>query len=203
MGGEGIASSPVPFTLTLWKRLYSVFMVNYIYYIYLMVIYIQYMYYIIIPYKNIIYKTVVTYLQYIKIYNMGRPVVAHAFNPSTWKAEAGMKPPRWHHASFSVFMLLFLFCFVFWDRVSLYSPGCPGTLSVDQAGLELRYTLASASWVLGLKVWVTIPQSFLLLSYIIHLFDCLLEVPRQSPGCAHSSVSVEEEEIVFLSTVHV
>jgi hypothetical protein len=27
---------------------------------------------------------------------------------------------------------------VFRDRVSLYSPGCPGTHFVDQAGLELR-----------------------------------------------------------------
>jgi hypothetical protein len=26
-----------------------------------------------------------------------------------------------------------LFCFVFRDRVSLCSPGCPGTHSVDQA----------------------------------------------------------------------
>jgi hypothetical protein len=29
-----------------------------------------------------------------------------------------------------------LFAFVFRDRVSLCSPGCPGTHSVDQAGLE-------------------------------------------------------------------
>ncbi|GAB1297519.1 hypothetical protein APTSU1_001275500 [Apodemus speciosus] len=35
--------------------------------------------------------------------------------------------------------------------VSLYSPGCPGTHSVDQAGLELRDPPASASQVLGLK----------------------------------------------------
>jgi hypothetical protein len=27
---------------------------------------------------------------------------------------------------------------VLWDRVSLCSPGCPGTHSADQAGLELR-----------------------------------------------------------------
>jgi hypothetical protein len=38
------------------------------------------------------------------------------------------------------FLLLF-----FRDRVSLYSPGCPGTHSVDQAGLELRNLPASAS----------------------------------------------------------
>jgi hypothetical protein len=38
------------------------------------------------------------------------------------------------------------------DKVSLCSPGCPGTHSVDQAGLELRNPPASASQVLGLKV---------------------------------------------------
>jgi hypothetical protein len=40
----------------------------------------------------------------------------------------------------------------FQGRVSLCSPGCPGTHSVDQAGLELRNLPASASQVLGLKV---------------------------------------------------
>jgi hypothetical protein len=35
---------------------------------------------------------------------------------------------------------------------SLFSPGCPGTHSVDQAGLELRNPPASASQVLGSKV---------------------------------------------------
>jgi hypothetical protein len=53
-------------------------------------------------------------------------------------------------------------CFWFWflvfrDRVSLYSPGCPGTHSVDQAGLELRNPPASVSWVLGLKECATTP----------------------------------------------
>jgi hypothetical protein len=44
------------------------------------------------------------------------------------------------------FVCLFVCLFVFQDRVSLFSPGCPGTLSlsVDQAGLELRDTPASA-----------------------------------------------------------
>jgi hypothetical protein len=42
-----------------------------------------------------------------------------------------------------------LFFFFLQDRVSLYSPGCPGTHSVDQAGLELRNPPASASRVLG------------------------------------------------------
>jgi hypothetical protein len=53
---------------------------------------------------------------------------------------------------------LFLFCFLFLffqDKVSLCSPGCPGTHSVDQAILELRNPPASASQVLGLKVCAT------------------------------------------------
>ena len=45
--------------------------------------------------------------------------------------------------------------FVFWDRVSLCSPGCPGTHSVDQAGLELRNQPASASRVLEFKVCIS------------------------------------------------
>jgi hypothetical protein len=43
------------------------------------------------------------------------------------------------------------------DRVSLYSPGCPGTHFVDQADLKLRNLPASASQVLGLKVCATTP----------------------------------------------
>jgi hypothetical protein len=43
----------------------------------------------------------------------------------------------------------------FRDRVSLYSPGCPGTHSVEQAGLKLRNLPTSASQVLGLKACVT------------------------------------------------
>ena len=58
--------------------------------------------------------------------------------------------------------LLILFCFVFQDRVSLCNPDYSGTHSVDQAGLELRDLLASASQILGLKVCAitTQPQSF-------------------------------------------
>jgi hypothetical protein len=42
--------------------------------------------------------------------------------------------------------VLFFFSFFFFrDSVSLYSPDCPWTHSVDQAGLELRNPLASAS----------------------------------------------------------
>jgi hypothetical protein len=42
---------------------------------------------------------------------------------------------------------IFFFC----DRVSLYSPGCSGTHSMDQAGLELRGSPVSTSQVLGSK----------------------------------------------------
>jgi hypothetical protein len=56
------------------------------------------------------------------------------------------------------FVFVFVFVFVFRDRVSLYSPGCPGTHSVDQAGLELRNPPASASRVLGLKECATTSQ---------------------------------------------
>jgi hypothetical protein len=62
--------------------------------------------------------------------------------------------------TFSTFFLsllsfFVLFCFVFKDRVSLCSPDCPGTCSVDVAGLEIRDLPASASQVLGLKVYVS------------------------------------------------
>jgi hypothetical protein len=59
---------------------------------------------------------------------------------------------------FVLFCLFFVFCF-FQDTVSLCSPGCPGTHSVDQAGLKLRDPLASASPVLGLKACATTPGS--------------------------------------------
>jgi hypothetical protein len=54
-------------------------------------------------------------------------------------------------------VLCFVFCF-FRDRVSLCSPGCPGTHIVYQAGLELRNPSASASQVLGLKACTTTAQ---------------------------------------------
>jgi hypothetical protein len=76
-----------------------------------------------------------------------------------------------------LFCFLFLFCclvfclfvFVFRDRISRCSPGCPRTHSVDQAGLELRNLPASASQVLGLKACATTPvvcKYFITLSYL-------------------------------------
>jgi hypothetical protein len=51
--------------------------------------------------------------------------------------------------------VFFVFLFFLQDRVSLCSPGCPGTHSVDHAGLKLRNPPASASQVLGLKACAT------------------------------------------------
>jgi hypothetical protein len=59
--------------------------------------------------------------------------------------------PEKEQSFFVVVVGFFFFFLVFRDRVSLYSPGCPGTHFVDQAGLELRNLPASASRVLGLK----------------------------------------------------
>jgi hypothetical protein len=63
--------------------------------------------------------------------------------------------------STQLFHGLFVCLFVFRDRVSLYCPGCPGTHSVDQAGLELRNPPASASQVLGLKACAITPGCFM------------------------------------------
>jgi hypothetical protein len=52
----------------------------------------------------------------------------------------------------------FFYCFVLFLRQgSLCSPDCPRTHSVDQAGLELRNSPASASQALGLKTCATTP----------------------------------------------
>jgi hypothetical protein len=57
--------------------------------------------------------------------------------------------------SSAISLSLFFFFGVFQDRIFLCGPGCPGTHSVDQAGLELRNPPASASQVLGLKACAT------------------------------------------------
>jgi hypothetical protein len=57
----------------------------------------------------------------------------------------------------------FVLVLVFWGRVSLCSPGCPGTHSVEQAGLELRDPPVSASHMLGLKVCAPTAWQYLVL----------------------------------------
>jgi hypothetical protein len=60
---------------------------------------------------------------------------------------------------FGFFFCLFvcLFVLVFKDSVSLCSLGCSGTHFIDQTGLELRKQPTSASRVLGLKAFATMP----------------------------------------------
>jgi hypothetical protein len=57
----------------------------------------------------------------------------------------------------AMFFCFVLFCFCFLETGFLCSPGCPGTHAVDQAGLKLRNSPASASRVLGLKACATTP----------------------------------------------
>jgi hypothetical protein len=71
-----------------------------------------------------------------------------------------------------LFLFVCLFCFVFRDRVSLCSPGCPGAHFVDQAGLELKNPPASASRVLGLKACVTTPGVCTFLSGSMNKYKC-------------------------------
>ena len=63
----------------------------------------------------------------------------------------------WFSFLFVVFVFFVFVVVVFQDRVSLCSSGCPGTHSVDQAGLQLRNPPASASEVLGVKACAIMP----------------------------------------------
>jgi hypothetical protein len=64
----------------------------------------------------------------------------------------------------------FAFCFFCFSRVSLCSPGCPGTQFVNQAGLELRNQPASASRVLGLKACATTARLFFLFLFLFFFY---------------------------------
>ena len=59
------------------------------------------------------------------------------------------------------------------NRVSLCSPGCPGTHSVDQAGLELRNPPASASQVLGLKVYIHVYIKYIYVWVCVCMHVCV------------------------------
>ena len=96
------------------------------------------------------------------------------------------EPSQWPQLFLFVwlFFCFVLFCFCFFrDRVSLYTPGCPGPHSIDQAGLKLRNPPASASQVLGLKACVmTAPAMAPTFSNL--LFVCLaLFFPDRASLC--------------------
>jgi hypothetical protein len=82
---------------------------------------------------------------------------------------------------FVYLFLFFLFFIFFRNRVCLCSPGCPGTQSVDQAGLELRNPPTFASQVLGLKMCVTtarLPDPLYITPIFSHTRSC---TPFSSP----------------------
>jgi hypothetical protein len=74
----------------------------------------------------------------------------------------------------------FFWFLVFQDRVSLCSLGCPGTHSVDQAGLQLRNPPASASQVLGLKSCATTPGE--ILRFYLYLYNENSEHAQSPPN---------------------
>jgi hypothetical protein len=81
---------------------------------------------------------------------------------------------------------LFFFWF-FRDRVSLYSLGCPGTHSVDQAGLKLRNLPASASQVLGLKACATNARLDMLICELQGLLSLPLPNTRKHTPHPHTT----------------
>ena len=84
------------------------------------------------------------------------------------------------------------------DRVSLCSPSCSGTHFVDQAGLELRDSPASASQVLGLKactIKATLKRGWLIgseVQFIIIKAGTWWHLLRHGTGDAESSTSSSE-----------
>ena len=91
------------------------------------------------------------------------------------------RPPSLVQFALMPFVVLL---FVFQNRVSLCSPGCPETHSVDLAGLELRDLLASASRVLGLKVCNTTAR----LSYLFLAAKYNSQLVRKKAGFSNKSV---------------
>ena len=87
-----------------------------------------------------------------------------------------------------------------WDRVSLYSPGYPGTHSEDQAGLQLRNPPASASQVLGFKVWTTTAWLIWIFTSVICLFVCFQDwvYIAQSGPKLHACCSEDDDDLKFM-----
>ncbi|GAB1293532.1 Telomere repeats-binding bouquet formation protein 1 [Apodemus speciosus] len=85
-------------------------------------------------------------------------------------------------------------------RVSLYSPGCPRTHCVDQAGLELRNPPAFASQVLGLKACATT-------AHVQNCFvssgglDVLSQVLVQLESDSHNTLSSAKLAVVVTKTM--
>lgn len=100
----------------------------------------------------------------------------HVGSYSVLRSE-GFCPGAFEWRLLCLYLLLLSVCFVLWVafvclfvfvRQFPYKPGCPGTRFVDQAGLQLRDLLvsASASRVQGLKASTTMPAFPDPLSYV-------------------------------------
>jgi hypothetical protein len=69
-----------------------------------------------------------------------------------------------------LYFCCFGFSFVIQGTISLCSLVCPGTHSAEQASLKLRNPPASASQVLGLKIYAISTQlSFVLLKLLLYI----------------------------------
>jgi hypothetical protein len=97
-------------------------------------------------------------------------------------------------------MYVFIYLLVFRDRVSLCSPGCPGTHFVDQAGLELRNPPAPASRVLGLKACATTARfrPFLLVFQGNLKLECVLTQAGEMAQAPCSSCALLPRVSIFL-----
>jgi hypothetical protein len=108
--------------------------------------------------------------------------------------------PRENKINYFFFFFFFFFWF-FRDRVSLYSPGCPGAHFVDQAGLELRNPPASASWVLGLKACATTP-GLITIFYFLLFCVCVYNVHVWMQACLGHHTRVEPSERKICGSQH-
>ena len=128
---------------------------------------------------------------------------------------------NWRKPEF-FFFFLFLFFLVFETGfLCVALAGCPGTHSVDQAGLELRNPPASASQVLGLKAWcsTTTRQNssisffffkiylFIMCKYTVAVFrhsrrvapDLVMDGCEPPCGCWELNSGPSEEQSVLLT----
>jgi hypothetical protein len=71
-------------------------------------------------------------------------------------------------------------CVVFLVRISLCSPGCPGTPSVEEADLQLTEISLTLPLVLGLKVYIPMPGR----TYVFK------QVPHRVLDCSYFSVAL-------------
>jgi hypothetical protein len=99
----------------------------------------------------------------------------------------------------AIFFFFFFFFGFLRQGFSVCSPGCPGTHSVDQAGLELRNSPASASQVLGLKACATTPcskffktQNFIQNSFIEYHRDAEMDHGKFIPSHFRSADTCDQ-----------